>query len=76
MQKNKNSEPIDKKNDVFNPLDKKQLGKSLLMAILSEEFHSLQELGRFRGAGIYAIYYKGDFPLYKPLKDAFNERKL
>ncbi|MDX8410372.1 MAG: Eco29kI family restriction endonuclease [Mariprofundaceae bacterium] len=47
----------------FNPLDKSNLGESVAEAMLQ------QSVGRmppepFVGAGIYAIYYVGDFPLY------------
>jgi len=52
---------------VFNPLDKINLGKSVAEALLESELHPLNGLPPFRGAGIYAIYYTGDHPLYKPI---------
>lgn len=51
----------------FNPLDKKNLGASVAEALLSKEPHSLGDLPPFEGAGIYAIYYTGDFKAYEPL---------
>ena len=52
---------------IFNPLDKENLGKSVSSAILSQPVYSLSDLKEFVGAGVYAIYYKGSFPLYKKL---------
>jgi hypothetical protein len=48
----------------FNPLDKKNLGASVAEAMLAGRIYPLGELLEFRGAGIYAIYYKGDFAPY------------
>lgn len=49
----------------FNPLDKKNLGASVAEALLTKDVHPLGELPVFDGAGIYAIYYTGDFPAYE-----------
>lgn len=51
----------------FNPLDKINLGKSVAEALLESEILALGELKPFNGAGIYAIYYVGEFQLYAPL---------
>ena len=48
----------------FNPLDKKNLGASVAEALLTKEAHPLDDLPVFEGAGIYAIYYTGNFPSY------------
>ncbi|HCH7474301.1 TPA: Eco29kI family restriction endonuclease [Pseudomonas aeruginosa] len=48
----------------FNPLDKKNLGASVAEALLTKEVHPLGDLPVFEGAGIYAIYYTGDFAPY------------
>lgn len=48
----------------FNPLDKKNLGASVAEALLTKEIHPLGDLPAFEGAGIYAIYYSGDFAPY------------
>ena len=44
----------------FNPLDKKHLGESVAEAMLEGPVHALPP-EPFIGAGIYAIYYIGDF---------------
>lgn len=48
----------------FNPLDKKNLGASVADALLACDVCPLGELPVFEGAGVYAIYYVGDFPAY------------
>jgi hypothetical protein len=55
--------------EIFNPLDKHNLGVSIADAIFKKEICPLKELLPFNGAGIYAIYYKGNFPLYKKISD-------
>lgn len=52
----------------FNPLDKKNLGASVAEALLTKEAHPLGELPVFEGAGIYAIYYTGDFAPYAQIQ--------
>jgi hypothetical protein len=51
----------------FNPLDKKNLGASIAIAMLTRPARQLGELPRFDGAGIYAIYYTGEFHAYRKL---------
>ena len=51
----------------FNPLDKKNLGASVAEAMLANDAQPLGELPPFEGAGIYAIYYTGDFAPYNRL---------
>lgn len=58
---------------IFNPLDKDNLGKSISAAILSQPIIPLCDLDEFIGAGVYAIYYKGKFPLYKCITNANRE---
>lgn len=53
----------------FNPLDKKHLGESVAEALLESPIHQLPP-DRFIGAGIYAIYYVGDFEAYRALSQA------
>lgn len=60
--------------DVYNPLDKANLGKSVADALLEQSPIPLNDVQRFEGAGIYAIYYRGDFPAYRPLAEV-NEHE-
>ncbi len=51
----------------YNPLDKHNLGASVAEALLGRKPHPLGGLPTFHGAGIYAIYYEGDFAPYRAL---------
>jgi hypothetical protein len=51
----------------FNPLDKRNLAKSLAEAMLARPVGPLPPKELFSGAGIYAIYYFGPFEPYQPL---------
>lgn len=50
----------------FNPLDRVELGRSVGRALLLSPCEALPP-DRFEGAGIYAIYYQGDFEPYRPV---------
>lgn len=60
----------------FNPLDMPNLAESIGNAILTSEPTPLGEVERFQGAGIYAIYYTGDFPAYAGLGEANREGRF
>lgn len=62
--------------EIYNPLDKKNLGESVAGAMLKEEIHPLGDLKSFEGAGVYAIYYTGDFEAYKPLAAKSRDKKF
>jgi hypothetical protein len=51
----------------YNPLEKVNLGISVAEAMLSQDAMPLSELPVFSGAGIYALYYHGDFAAYGKL---------
>lgn len=51
----------------FNPLDKRHLGESVGQAMLRQPVIPMNDLSGFAGAGIYAIYYGGDFPAYEAI---------
>ena len=55
----------------FNPLEYEHLGRSVADAMLSRPRIRLNALDPFAGAGVYAIYYDGDFPSYAHLAE-FN----
>ena len=56
----------------YNPLDKRNLGASVAAAMLASPVHTLPP-EPFIGAGVYAIYYRGDFAPYKRLVDLNKE---
>ncbi|MCL6590938.1 MAG: Eco29kI family restriction endonuclease [Firmicutes bacterium] len=51
----------------YNPLDKRNLGKSIADALLVKQVIPLSAIEPFTGAGIYAIYFIGNFPAYEPI---------
>ncbi|WNK01247.1 Eco29kI family restriction endonuclease [Thalassospiraceae bacterium LMO-JJ14] len=51
----------------YNPLDKRHLGESVADALLRSAPERIGKIQKFRGAGIYAIYYVGNFELYSPI---------
>lgn len=59
--------PTEVSRKPFNPLSKTQLGRSVADALLAETMHPLPPKTRFEGAGVYAIYYEGKLPIYRPL---------
>lgn len=62
-----------KKVTPYNPLDKQHLAESAASALLKQEPEALPPEA-FEGAGIYAIYYLGDFDAYRPLAEVNRER--
>jgi hypothetical protein len=53
--------------EAFNPLAMENLADSLANALLRSTPTKLSELKSFEGAGIYALYYTGDFPAYQAI---------
>lgn len=51
----------------FNPLDKRNLGTSVADALLGQPRSPLPPAERFVAAGVYAIYYQGEFEAYQPI---------
>ncbi len=57
----------------YNPLDRKNLGISVGEALLAADIAPLGEVVEFDGAGIYAIYYTGEFPPYSAIAEKNRE---
>ena len=51
----------------YNPLDKKNLGRSISNALTQQPALPLDSLDQFNGVGCYLIYYVGDFPPYQKM---------
>lgn len=54
----------------FNPLDRENLAASAGQALLETNPEPLGSFEPFRGVGVYALYYTGDFPPYQSIRDA------
>jgi hypothetical protein len=60
----------------YNPLDKRRLAESVTSALLKRKVVPLGSLVQFNGAGIYVIYYTGDFPAYKEISESNKDNQF
>lgn len=65
-----------KKEPLYNPLDKRNLGVSVADALLARPITPLPPNESFVGAGIYAIYYVGGYPAYQPISNKNRSHKF
>lgn len=61
---------IDITPPIFNPLSYRSLGAATAEALMERDIVPMSELPSFKGEGIYAIYYKGDFEPYSVISEA------
>lgn len=54
-------------NEVYNPLDKINLARSIEQELLLRPVLPLADAGGIGGAGVYVIYYTGPFQAYAPI---------
>ncbi|MFD1504427.1 Eco29kI family restriction endonuclease [Georgenia yuyongxinii] len=57
----------------YNPLEIEHLGESIERRILSSTPTPMTDIASFNGAGVYAIYYTGDLPIYSLIADRNRE---
>lgn len=60
----------------YNPLDKRNLGFSVANALLERPILPLPPADSFVGAGIYAVYYVGNFKVYRPIAERNRDNKF
>lgn len=67
-------DPIKSPGAIFDPADPRLFGIFAAVALIGQDRISLDSIAetKFYGSGIYAIYYNGDFPQYKPLVGTEN----
>ena len=63
-------------NEPYNPLDKRHLAASVGEALLERGVVRIDQLTRFSGSGVYAIYYTGSHPSYEPLASRNRDNKF
>lgn len=63
-------DPVRLPGRVFNPSDPALVGPFIGLGLLAQPRMPLAAVGKFYGSGVYAIYYRGDFPAYAPLSGA------
>ncbi|MBZ5737521.1 Eco29kI family restriction endonuclease [Nocardioides mangrovi] len=61
-------------DEPYNPLSMENLGHSVENALLDSTPTRMDQMSRFTGAGVYAIYYTGDAAPYETL-GAVNQRE-
>lgn len=60
-------DPIRHPAAVFDPANPKIIGRFISLALVAQGRVKLSAVERFYGSGVYAIYYTGEFGLYKSL---------
>jgi len=60
-------DPIREPNALFDPGDPDAAGRLVVLALLAQPRVPLGLIARTYGAGVYAIYYRGDHPFYAPI---------
>lgn len=54
----------------YNPLERMNLARSVEATLLQQPLLRLPLIEPFRGAGLYALYYRGAFPAYHPISSS------
>lgn len=54
---------------VFDPYRPEVLGRFTGETMLAQVRHPMTDVTSFYGSGVYALYYRGEFRAYKPIKD-------
>ncbi|WP_299668186.1 Eco29kI family restriction endonuclease [uncultured Ruegeria sp.] len=52
---------------IFDPSNPNYMGRFTAAALLIQPRHPLEEVEKFYGAGVYALYYKGEFAAYEKI---------
>ena len=60
-------DPIAMPRAIFDPSNPKVIGRFTALALVAQDRVPLNAVGQFYGSGVYAIYYRGPYPLYEPL---------
>lgn len=58
------TDPIAMPHATFDPADPKAIGRMVSIALLAQPLVALSDVRPTYGSGVYAIYYRGDHPLY------------
>ena len=58
------TDPIKMPRATFDPADPKAIGRMVSIALLAQPLIALEDIQPAYGSGVYAIYYRGDHPLY------------
>jgi len=61
-------DPVTQPPVIFNPADPETVGALIAKTLLEQPRTPLAAAGKFYGSGVYAIYYRGGFPAYAPIR--------
>ena len=61
-------DPVKRPNSIFDPGNPRTIGYFIAIALTAQPRRKLGSLTRQYGSGIYALYYNGDFELYRPIR--------
>lgn len=61
-------DPVRRPHFVFDPGNPAVVGRFIALAMIAQPRVPLPEVTPFYGSGVYALYYRGDFPAYLPLR--------
>ncbi|MFZ0321348.1 MAG: Eco29kI family restriction endonuclease [Candidatus Sulfotelmatobacter sp.] len=59
----------------YDPLDLRTLAESMVKVVLEQKVYPLGDVPPFEGAGVYVIYYAGDYEPYKSISQKNKGRK-
>ncbi len=65
-------DPVSHPPFVFDPTDPRLIGELIARTLMLQPVQPLSSVGKFYGSGVYAIYYRGDFPAYVPISGTGN----
>lgn len=60
-------DPVLRPSSIFDPADPTTAGRIVALTLISQPTHPLASIPNFYGAGVYALYYSGDFEPYRQL---------
>jgi len=60
-------DPIRQPTALFDPSNPKIVGRFVALALVAQSRLPMENISRFYGSGVYAIYYNGTFAPYKPI---------
>jgi hypothetical protein len=63
----KELDPVSQSQYVFDPSNPQVIGELIARTLMLQTPQPLNSIGKFYGSGVYAIYYRGDFPAYAPI---------
>ena len=62
-------DPVLRPSSVFDPSEPTTAGRIVALTLVAQPSHPLAKVPDFYGAGVYAIYYRGDFSAYSSLSN-------